>query len=122
MKKPLLITLLLCLSFGLKAQNKSADVPDLDKIDIKGLDIPLKKLSFNAKNTNNNEPIFTSVEVEPRFEDGLGNFFAYLQQNIIYPINAVKQGIEGKVFIGFVVEKDGSLTNIKILRGVSPEN
>jgi TonB family protein len=121
MKKTLLITLLSCLSFGLKAQTTPSDVQDLDKVSIKELDIKTKDLTFDEKNTNNIEPISTSVEIEPKFQGGIARFYAYIQQNIIYPINAVKQRMEGKVFVGFVVEKDGSLTNIKILRGVSPE-
>lgn len=121
MKKTLLIALSLLAAFGLKAQPKSTDVPELDRINIRELEVKTKDVTFDAKNTNNQEPIFTSVEVEPRFKGGMASFYTYLQQNLVYPNNAVKRRLEGKVFIGFIVEKDGALTNIKILRGVSPE-
>ena len=121
MKKTLLIALSLIVSFGLKAQTKSIDVPDLEKINIKELDVKTEDITFDERKTNNQEPIFTSVDIEPRFQGGIANFHAYLQQNIVYPSNAIKQRAEGKVFVGFVVEKNGSLSNIKILRAVSPE-
>ncbi|MBV8390031.1 MAG: energy transducer TonB [Mucilaginibacter sp.] len=121
MKKTLLITLLFLVSVSLKAQNKSVDAPDLDKLNIKELDIPTKDLTFDPKNTDNKETLYTSVDVEPHFQGGITNFYNYLQQNIGYPKRALIQRVQGKVFVGFVVEKDGSLTNIKILRSVSPE-
>jgi TonB family protein len=65
--------------------------------------------------------IFTVVEVEPSFPGGVGNFFKYLQENIKYPADAEKNRVQGKVFVGFVVEKDGSLTDVKVLRSVSPD-
>jgi len=120
MKKILLIALLFT-SFDLLAQTKSVDASDLADASIKGLDVPTKDLTFDANSTNNKEPVFTSVDVEPRLQGGIANFYAYLQENLVYPKKAIKQRAEGKVFIAFIVEKDGSLTNIKILRGVSPE-
>lgn len=114
MKNLFLITILFLLILDAKAQSIKGDPSDLDKIEI-------KELHFDAKYTDNKEPIFTSVEIEPKFQGGMDEFYAYLQQNIVYPINALKQKIEGQVFIGFVVEMGGSLTNIKILKGVSPE-
>jgi TonB family protein len=122
MKYTLLITLLLFASIGLiKAQSKSSDTPELETPSLKQLDVPTKDITFDAKNTDNKEQVFTSVDVEPRFQGGIANFYAYLHQNLVYPKNAIKQRKEGKVFIAFIVEKDGSLTNIKILRSVSPE-
>jgi len=56
---------------------------------------------------------------QPGFPGGPTAFFSFLQQNVIYPPKAVKKNIEGKVYLSFVVEKDGSLTHIEVLRGVS---
>jgi TonB family protein len=65
--------------------------------------------------------IFTAVEQEPMPAGGMAKFFEYLGANTKYPDSAVKKRIEGKVFVTFVVEQDGSLTDVKILRGVSPD-
>ena len=65
--------------------------------------------------------IFTSVEQIPTFPGGFDAFYKYLAQNIHYPAGAAKDRIQGKVFVIFVVEKDGSLTDMKIIRGVSPD-
>jgi protein TonB len=65
--------------------------------------------------------IFTSVEQIPVFPGGFDNFSKYLAQNIHYPASAVKDRIQGKVFVTFVVEKDGILTDMKILRGGSAD-
>ena len=63
------------------------------------------------------EPIFIA-EVMPEFEGGLGAFMKYMAENIEYPRKARNLGVEGKVFVQFVVDKDGSLTNIELVRGV----
>jgi protein TonB len=65
--------------------------------------------------------IFTAVEHEPEFKGGIAAFYRFLRDNIHYPENARLNKIQVKVFISFVVEKDGSLTNIKVLKGVSKD-
>ncbi|MFI5160891.1 MAG: energy transducer TonB [Sphingobacteriales bacterium] len=77
----------------------------------------------NAQQTVTISPnqIFTAVEQEPMPAGGMSSFFKYLGENTKYPDSAAKKRIEGKVFVTFVVEKDGSLTDAKILRGVSPD-
>ena len=59
---------------------------------------------------------FASVEVLPEFPGGMGNFGKYIQKNFNYSPMAREQGVSGKVIVSFVVEKDGNLTDIKILR------
>jgi len=58
---------------------------------------------------------------EPTFPGGLKQFYKYLAKNIHYPKNAVKNHIQGKVYLIFVIEKDGSIGNIKVKKGVSKE-
>ena len=52
---------------------------------------------------------------------GMPALMEYLSKNIKYPEAAMKKGIQGRGIVQFVVEKDGSITNVKILRGVDPE-
>lgn len=65
--------------------------------------------------------IFTAVEHEPEFKGGIQAFYAYLTHTIHYPVKAKEHNIQGKVFVSFIVEKDGSLSDIKIARGVSED-
>ncbi|WP_183566827.1 energy transducer TonB [Mucilaginibacter sp. SP1R1] len=62
--------------------------------------------------------IFTSVEQVPEFPGGLDKFGAYLGRAIRYPAVARENGTQGRVIVTFVVEKDGSLTDIKVTRGI----
>jgi protein TonB len=63
------------------------------------------------------EPL-TFAEVMPTFPGGEAAFMDYMVQNVTYPASAREAGIRGRVFVEFVVEKDGSITNVKLLRGV----
>ncbi len=62
--------------------------------------------------------IFTVVESMPEFPGGAGELYKYLGQNIKYPPLAKESGIQGRVFVNFVVEPDGSISNVKVLRGI----
>ena len=62
--------------------------------------------------------IFTVVESMPEFPGGMGELMKFLAQNIKYPPLAKESGIQGRVFINFVVEPTGAISNVKILRGI----
>ena len=64
------------------------------------------------------QPIFTVVEKDPEFPGGTEALYKYLAENIKYPQLARDNGITGKVYITFVVERDGSIANPKILRDI----
>lgn len=64
--------------------------------------------------------IFTVVEQMPMYPGGDGALMGYLRDNIKYPTVAAENGVQGRVVVGFVVERDGSITDVKILRGVDP--
>lgn len=58
------------------------------------------------------------AEIMPSYEGGLQQFYRFLATNIKYPAQAKRMGIEGKVFVQFIVEKDGSLSNIRAISGI----
>lgn len=62
--------------------------------------------------------IFTVVESMPDFPGGDAARIKYLNENIKYPQMARESGIQGRVFVTFVVEKDGSVTDVRVLRGI----
>ena len=64
--------------------------------------------------------IFTVVEEMPEFPGGQGALLQYLSKSIKYPVIAQENGIQGRVSCSFVVEKDGSVTDVQVLRGVDP--
>lgn len=66
------------------------------------------------------EEILTIAEVYPEFKGGQEALLKYLQENIFYPLDAKENGFQGKVYIQFVVFKDGRLSDFKILKGVYP--
>ena len=65
--------------------------------------------------------IFQVVEEMPEFPGGMGEAMKFLGRNIKYPVVAQQAKIEGRVIVQFVVERDGNLSNIHVVRGVSPE-
>jgi len=66
----------------------------------------------------NEEPVFLVVEDMPSFPGGTEAYYKFLGSNINYPTEAKQKGIEGKVFITFIVNEDGSLSNLKLERGI----
>ena len=62
--------------------------------------------------------IFTVVESMPGFPGGEAARIKYLNDNIKYPQMARESGIQGRVFVTFVVEKDGKVTDVRVLRGI----
>ncbi|MCM1168721.1 MAG: TonB family protein [Bacteroides sp.] len=64
------------------------------------------------------EEIFQIVEEMPGPAGGTQALYEYLSKNIRYPIAALESGIQGRVYINFVVEKDGSITDVKVMRGI----
>jgi protein TonB len=64
------------------------------------------------------QQIFQVVENMPEFPGGRAALMKYLASNIKYPPYAKEAGIQGRVFINFVVETNGNITNVKVLRGI----
>jgi protein TonB len=61
----------------------------------------------------------SSLDAFPEFEGGMKAWARYIQRNLRYPQQAQEEGLQGKVFISFVIEKDGSISNVTVLRGVA---
>jgi len=67
------------------------------------------------------EEIFTIVEHQPSPKGGYEEFYRYVSENLVYPPRALRLGIEGKVFIQFVVGKDGKISDPVVVRGINEE-
>ena len=66
------------------------------------------------------EEIFVVVENQPEFPGGNTAMMKFLSDNIKYPVIAQENGIQGRVICNFVVERDGSITDVQVVRGVDP--
>jgi len=64
------------------------------------------------------EEIFTVVEETAEPDGGMEAFYKYLKNELKYPKQARKMNVEGKVFVQFIVDKDGSLTDVKVMKGI----
>lgn len=62
--------------------------------------------------------IFKVVEEMPEFPGGAAKMMEFIQKNIKYPMMARESDIQGRVFVNFVVEPDGSITNVTVMRGI----
>ena len=67
-----------------------------------------------------NEKVFDVVEQMPEYPGGMQALFEFLRQNIKYPEDAQKQKVEGRVLATFVVETDGSISNVEVAKHAFP--
>lgn len=64
------------------------------------------------------DEIFFIVEEQPAPKGGMPAFYKYIGESIKYPMQAKQAKIQGKVFVEFVVDRDGSISNIKVVKGI----
>ena len=64
--------------------------------------------------------VFDVVEEMPSFPGGNGALMSYLASNIKYPVVAQENGVQGRVIVSFVVERDGSISDVRVARSVDP--
>lgn len=95
-----------------KEVNFSTEVTDETK------NIAIVQVQIEEEEDETETQIFTVVENEPEFPGGMEALYKYLAQNIKYPQLARENNITGKVYVTFVVEKDGSIANPKVLRDI----
>ncbi len=72
----------------------------------------------NRKTVMADDSVYSVTEVPPQFPGGMGKLMEYLASNIKYPQEANENKIEGKVYLSFIVEPDGSISNVKVLKGI----
>lgn len=67
-----------------------------------------------------NQKVFDIVEQMPEYPGGQAALFEFISKNVKYPDDAVKKKVEGKVFVTFVVDTDGKITDVSLMRKVFP--
>ena len=96
------------------AKAEKAKAAELAKAEAKASDV-----TAPADTTKN--VVYDVTETLPQFPGGQGVMMKYLAANIKYPASAVKAKKQGRVIVAFVIQKDGSVTNARIVRSVDPE-
>lgn len=84
-------------------------------------DSQTQALSPVAVDENDNPLNFQVVERLPEFPGGMVEFMKWLTKNLKYPVLAQQQKIQGKVLVAFIINKDGTVTDPKVVKSVSPE-
>ncbi len=83
--------------------------------------INIVQTTFNVETEEEVEPIsFAVVEEKPTFPGGEAELLKFIAENTKYPEIAKENGIQGRVFVQFVIDKNGNVTNVTIARGVDP--
>ena len=96
------------------AKAEEAKAAELAKAEAKASDV-----TAPADTTKN--VVYDVTETMPQFPGGQGVMMKYLAANIKYPASAVKAKKQGRVIVAFVIQKDGSVTNARIVKSVDPE-
>ncbi len=80
-----------------------------------------KKTDYSEiPNNQNDTAVYLIVEVQAQYPGGEEALMKYLAKNVVYPQKAIDANIQGTVFVEFVVEKDGSISNVKARKGAHP--
>jgi protein TonB len=87
------------------------DIYEVDKIEDVVYD-------FGEPEVEKAEEIPSIVETMPSFKGGIVEFYKFIGKNLKYPAQARRIGIEGKVFVHFIIDEDGSLSDVKVVRGI----
>lgn len=77
-----------------------------------------ENFEYVANQSKQDGEVFILVEEAPSFPGGMDAFYRYVGENIGYPKSAREEGITGRVYVQFIVEKDGSLSDIKTVKGI----
>lgn len=72
------------------------------------------------KDAAKDSTVFMVVEEMPTFPGGQAGLMQYLAKNVKYPVEAQEKGIQGRVIVSFIINKDGSISDTKVVRGVDP--
>lgn len=76
---------------------------------------------FEEEEVEEEEIPFAIVEEKPKFQNGDANMFSkWVNQRLVYPEIAKETGVQGRITLQFTIEKDGSMSKVKVLRGVDP--
>ena len=118
-----------------KIEGEDGEVTTLNVLSVAGADESTDKAKLKPDDKIRTEPaqamvadenyggetVYDMVEELPAYPGGMEELMKFLQEHVKYPKAAQDKGTQGRVLVQFVVEKDGSITNVNVVRSVSPE-
>ena len=111
---PAFIVACMVVSVTLHAQSSEKSTPEEVEV--------ITATKSDANRDKSKDEVYNIAEQMPKFQNGdIAKFSRWISKNLIYPEKAIKKGTQGTVYVTFVIEKDGTLSNVKIKRGVSKE-
>lgn len=116
---PLAGALLMVSNIESVAREIGGQVPEVAEVQQKAEEAKASDVTAPADTTKN--VVYDVTETMPQFPGGQGVMMKYLAANIKYPASAVKAKKQGRVIVAFVIQKDGSVTNVRIVKSVDPE-
>ena len=116
---PLAGALLMVSNIESVAREIGGQVPEVAEVQQKAEEAKVSDATAPADTTKN--VVYDVTETMPQFPGGQGVMMKYLAANIKYPASAVKAKKQGRVIVAFVIQKDGSVTNARIVKSVDPE-
>ncbi len=112
-------------------QQQAPPPPDLEEIEVVDDEEEIEEIDFNLdpeelpppveEEKIIDEPIQDFVEVDPAFPGGEAAMIKFIQQNVVYPELSREMGEQGTVYVQFVVNSDGSIQDVVVLKGVSEQ-
>jgi len=77
--------------------------------------------NLNLSVSSSTDKVYTIVEDQPKYIGGLDKMREFISNNMQYPDKARQQGIQGSVFVSFIVDGTGAISDVQIVKGISPE-
>ena len=106
---------------GVNAQNKDNPVVLISSESVEYDYGDVVVIHHVQKEDSGNNGIFYSVEQQqPEFPGGMAELMKYLQKNLRYPQICKEQGVQGRVFVQFVVNTDSTITDVNVIKSVNP--
>ncbi|UXX80130.1 energy transducer TonB [Reichenbachiella carrageenanivorans] len=78
-------------------------------------------LSSYTSLAQGDDTVYSLADKQPVYPGGMAAFFRYIETNLQYPVAAQAKGVEGRVFVEYIVEKNGKISGAKILKGLNNE-
>ena len=123
------VTALLCVIVNCtsKVEESTSDGTEMDEIVVVSYDkgnaqpaVEGEKINTRIPSEIDGSPVFDAVEQMPTYPGGMQDLMRYLATSIKYPKQAQEDGKQGRVIVQFIVDKNGSVTNVNVVRGVDP--
>ncbi|MGQ8337796.1 energy transducer TonB [Sunxiuqinia sp. A32] len=115
---PKVVDIIELVSNETEIEDEDLDIFDTENND-EGIDVEaLMNLSSGDEEDDDDETIYYFVDEKPEFPGGMNSLLKFISNSVKYPIVAQENGIQGKVIVGFVVNKDGEVSDATVMRNV----